>query len=92
MKKLKIKRKGFGFQILLEGEVEIDNTKIKPYEQYMSEEIRKQTEKQIFDYLLTIVPMQENEHYGMYEFSRMKGGEDALARLAAYLADSVEDE
>ena len=42
MKKLKIKRKGFSFELVLDGDVTVDKTKIKPYEEYVKEETDKQ--------------------------------------------------
>lgn len=53
---VKIKRKGFGFTLEVVGEVKVNESKIKPYKDYVKEEENKQIEEQIFQYLCSICP------------------------------------
>jgi len=90
MKKLKIKRKGFGFELVLEGEIKIDESKIKSYEQYHKEQTQALLEIQIYDYLLTICP---SAHAGEYSlFNYYHGAQLGLKDIASHLAKTLEAE
>ena len=87
MKKLKIRRKGFGFEL-------VDESKIKSYEQYHKDETRKQAEEQIYEYLVSVVPKAQNTNdyvVGMHSYIELAAAQYALKQLAAHLADNLEN-
>lgn len=95
MKKLKIKRKGFGFELVLEGEIKIDESKIKPYEQYYKEKTEELLSKQIYEYLQTLCPTAQEPDpdsilYGMWQ--TRCGAQSAIKELSDHLAKTVEAE
>jgi hypothetical protein len=95
LKKLKIKRKGFGFEIVLEGAIKIDQSKIKPYDDYYKEEEEKLICSQVYDYLLSIVPMAQDPKPGESDYSLWNyrhGAQCGLRELANHLAKNVERE
>lgn len=94
MKKLKIKRKGFGFELVLEGEVKVDESKIKPYDQYYKDETQKQLTEEIFKYLQEIVPSTKGRKSGdgYYDWNMQIYGSTALKTLAEHLAKNIDTE
>ena len=90
MKKLKIKRKGFGFELVLEGEIKVDESKIKPYEQYYKEQTEALLESQIYEYLLTLCPTAQNAEYALFNYYH--GAQLGLKDIARHLAKTVEAE
>jgi len=95
LKKLKIKRKGFSFELVLEGAIKIDDTKIKPYEQYYKEEEEKLISEQVYKYLVSLVPQAQDPTPGEYDFGMSNyrfGAQLALKELASHLAKTVERE
>jgi len=88
MKKIKIKRKGFGFEIALEGEIKIDESKIKPYEQYHKEQTQALLQKEIYDYLLTICPSAQAGEYTLFNYYH--GAQLGLQDIAKHLATTME--
>jgi hypothetical protein len=96
MKKIRIKRKGFGFELVVEGEIKIDESKIKSYEQYHKEETEKLLKEQIYEYLLTLTPSMANSDSdawcGFSGWQYKEGAKIALKELAAHLAKNLEAE
>ena len=95
LKKLKIKRKGFSFELVLEGAIKIDDTKIKPYEDYYKEEEEKLISKQVYEYLISLVPMAQDPKPGESDYSLWNyrhGAQSGLKQLADHLSKSVERE
>jgi len=86
MKKIKIKRKGFGFEIVLEGGIKIDESKIKSYEQYHKEQTQALLKKEIYDYLLTICP--SASEFSMFKYYH--GAQLGLQDIAEHLATTME--
>jgi len=90
MKKLRIKRKGFGFELVLEGEIKIDESKIKPYEQYYKEQTEELLSRQIYEYLQTLCPTAQDCEYSLFTYRH--GAQLGLKELADHLAKTVEAE
>jgi len=88
MKKIKIKRKGFGFEIVLEGEIKIDESKIKSYEQYHKEQTQALLKKEIYDYLLTICPSANASEFSVFNY--YYGAQLGLQDIAEHLATTME--
>jgi hypothetical protein len=91
MKKIRIKRKGFGFELVVEGEIKIDESKIKSYEQYHKEETEKLLVEEIYKYLYTLCPTAQDDEYSSL-FNYRTGAQYALKELAAHLAKNLEAE
>lgn len=91
MGKLKIKRKGFGFELCIEGEVEVDQSKIKPYEDYVKEQTNLQIQQQIFKYLAEICnhPSHFKDSYSRFE--QTLGAEYILNSITDHLIKNMED-
>lgn len=93
MKKLKIKRKGFGFELVLEGEIKIDESKIKPYEDYVREQQEGMIREQLRDYLDTIMVSASEKDYSIFsDFSKKMGAQAARDELVEYLMKNMERE
>lgn len=94
MKKLKLTRSKFGFKLVLDGDIKIDESKIKPYEQYYKEQTDILLKKEVYAYLEDLVPWvkrpSDGEHYYSYQFR--EGGMRALSDLADYLIKDIEEE
>ena len=91
MGKLKIKRKGFGFELVIEGEIELDNSKIKPYEEYIKEQTNLQVKDQLTKYLKQIANFKQYEECSFTGFSERMGAEAMIDRLSDYLVKNLEN-
>ena len=92
MGKLRIKRKGFGFEICIDGEVSIDTSSIKPYDEYVKEEEAKLLFEQVQQYLNTIMKTcvkKDSEYFSCYQ--ERIGACQARDELANYLVKHLED-
>ena len=93
MKKLKIKRKGFGFELVVEGEITIDESKIKDYNDYVRDEKTKLLKEELSKYLTTIMKSSDDSKIGMFtDFMAMQGAKCARNELIEYLIKDMDIE
>jgi hypothetical protein len=94
MKKLKLTRSKFGFKLVLDGDIKIDESKIKPYEQYYKEQTDRLLKEEVYNYLTSLVPFvkppKDGEMY--FSYQSREGGMKALSELADYLIKDIKTE
>jgi hypothetical protein len=90
MGKLKIKRKGFGFELVIEGEIEVDQSKIKRYEDYVKEQTDLQIKEQVVNYLVSITKYDEYKLDSYSGYAYQIGAKEMLERLSDYLINNME--
>lgn len=92
MKKLKLKRKGFGFEVVVEGEITIDESKIKSYDEYVQNEKAKLVKEELTSFLDSIMPtcVREN-NVNLYDaFNITYGAQRARDELVTYLLKNLD--
>jgi hypothetical protein len=91
MAKLKLKRDGFSFSLYLEGEVEINEKKIKSYEEYHREQTDRLIKEEVVKYLSTIIklPVYPSLVYSHYDYKEKIHKENAIDELAEFLIRDI---
>lgn len=83
------------FRLVLEGEIKVDHSKLKPYEQYVKEEEALQIREQIENYLKQILPnpydgSRNGDCYALLTHRESYGYSCALKDLTKYLTESID--
>jgi len=69
MRKLKLTRSKYGFKLVLDGDIKIDESKIKPYEQYYKEQTDRLLKEEVYNYLADLVTFVKRPETGEMFFA-----------------------